>query len=89
MGADGEERLLLCVADVVGQGPPASLVMSNMQATLRALVGGLRSLPALATHASDLLFNSTAPEKYVTTALADSRPRPAPCDLSAPGISTT
>jgi serine phosphatase RsbU (regulator of sigma subunit) len=74
VGADGEERLLLCVADVSGKGLPASLVMSNMQATLRALVGGLRSLPALATHASDLLYNSTAPEKYVTMALAELSP---------------
>jgi serine phosphatase RsbU (regulator of sigma subunit) len=74
-GADGEERLLLCVADVSGKGLPASLVMSNMQATLRALLGGFRSLPALASHASDLLYNSTSPEKYVTAALAELSPR--------------
>ncbi len=48
--------LLLCVADVSGKGLPAALVMSNMQATLRALLGRLRSLPALAAHASDLLY---------------------------------
>ena len=73
-GADGETRLLLCVADVAGKGLPASLVMSNMQATLRALLGDFRSLPALATHASDLLYNSTSPEKYVTAALAELSP---------------
>lgn len=67
-------RLLLCVADVSGKGLPASLVMSNMQATLRALLGRSVSLPALAAEASDLLFASTAPEKYVTAALVDLEP---------------
>jgi serine phosphatase RsbU (regulator of sigma subunit)/putative methionine-R-sulfoxide reductase with GAF domain len=62
---------LLCVADVSGKGLPASLVMSNMQATLRALLGREPSLPALAARASDLLFASTAPEKYVTAALVE------------------
>jgi serine phosphatase RsbU (regulator of sigma subunit) len=71
---EGEERLLLCVADVAGKGLPASLVMSNMQATLRALLSGFRSLPALASDASDLLYNTTSPEKYVTAALAELSP---------------
>jgi sigma-B regulation protein RsbU (phosphoserine phosphatase) len=71
---DNEQRLLLCVADVAGKGLPASLVMANMQATLRALLGGFRSLPALAVTASDLLYASTSPEKYVTAALAELSP---------------
>ena len=37
-GRGTDERLLLCVADVAGKGLPAALVMSNMQATLRALL---------------------------------------------------
>jgi len=74
LSADGDRRLLLCVADVAGKGLPASLVMSNMQATLRALLGDFRSLPALASHASDLLYNATSPEKYVTAALAELSP---------------
>ena len=75
VGSGGDARVLLCVADVAGKGLPASLVMSNMQATLRALLGRTDSLPALAGLASDLLFASTAPEKYVTAALADLEPR--------------
>ena len=66
----GEDRVLLCVADVSGKGLPAALVMSNMQATLRALLGRAASLPALAEESSALLFATTAPEKYVTAALA-------------------
>ena len=65
-----DDRVLLCVADVSGKGLPAALVMSNMQATLRALLGRAASLPALAEESSALLFASTAPEKYVTAALA-------------------
>jgi serine phosphatase RsbU (regulator of sigma subunit) len=72
--ADGGARLLLCVADVSGKGLPASLVMSNMQATLRALLGRTPSLPALADHASALLFAATTPEKYVTAAFVEIEP---------------
>jgi serine phosphatase RsbU (regulator of sigma subunit) len=68
---DGRARLLLCVADVSGKGLPASLVMSNMQATLRALLGRTASLPALADQASALLYAATTPEKYVTAAFVD------------------
>jgi sigma-B regulation protein RsbU (phosphoserine phosphatase) len=70
----GATELLLCVADVSGKGLPAALVMSNMQATLRALLGRTPSLRRLASHASDLLFASTAPEKYVTAAFVQLAP---------------
>ena len=66
--------MLLCVADVSGKGLPAALLMSNMQATLRALLGRIASLPPLAGHASELLFAATSPEKYVTAALAELDP---------------
>ena len=68
------EHVLLCVADVAGKGLPAALVMSNMQATLRALVGRTTSLPLLADSASLLLYASTSPEKYVTAAFAELTP---------------
>jgi serine phosphatase RsbU (regulator of sigma subunit) len=64
-------RMLFCVADVSGKGLPASLLMSSMQATLRALLGRLSSLPALAMHANDLLHATTPPNKYVTAALLE------------------
>lgn len=73
-GAAGDPRLLLCVADVAGKGLPASLVMSNMQATLRALLGRTPSVPDLAALASELLYAATSPEKYVTAALAELSP---------------
>lgn len=39
--------MLFCVADVSGKGLPASLLMSHMQATLRALLGRTPSLTIL------------------------------------------
>jgi len=69
--SQSEPQVLLCVADVAGKGLPAALVMSNMQATLRALLGRIRPLPMLAGHASELLYATTAPEKYVTAAFAE------------------
>ena len=73
-GDRGTDRWLLCVADVAGKGLPAALVMSNTQATLRALLGRIDSLQTLAGEASALLFGSTPPEKYVTAALVDLHP---------------
>lgn len=69
-----ETPVLLCVADVAGKGLPAALVMANMQATLRALLGVAADLPALSQRASELLYASTSPEKYVTAALAELHP---------------
>jgi serine phosphatase RsbU (regulator of sigma subunit) len=70
-GPDGSRRLLLCVADVSGKGMPAALLMSHTQATLRALLGRTASLPELAAQAGDLLFASTAANKYVTAAFLE------------------
>jgi phosphoserine phosphatase RsbU/P len=62
---------LICVADVSGKGLPASLLMSNMQATLRALLGRIPSLTELATHTNSLLYATTPSNKYVTAILLE------------------
>ncbi|HWI16228.1 MAG TPA: GAF domain-containing SpoIIE family protein phosphatase [Vicinamibacterales bacterium] len=69
--ATGPERVLLCVADVSGKGIPAALLMSHMQATLRALLGRADTLPELASQAHALLHTSTSANKYVTAALLE------------------
>ena len=71
VGPDGGRRLLLCVADVSGKGMPAALLMSHTQATLRALLGRTALLPELAAQAGDLLYASTAANKYVTAAFLE------------------
>jgi sigma-B regulation protein RsbU (phosphoserine phosphatase) len=65
---------LLCVADVSGKGLPAALLMSNMQATLRALAGRTASLSELATQTNELLFAASPPEKFVTAILVEINP---------------
>ena len=65
----GEKSYLLCVADVSGKGLPASLLMSNMQATLRALLGRVPSLAELAMRTNELLHATTPSNKFVTAIL--------------------
>ena len=65
----GEQSYLLCVADVSGKGLPASLLMSSMQATLRALLGRVPTLTELAMHINELLYATTPSNKYVTAIL--------------------
>jgi sigma-B regulation protein RsbU (phosphoserine phosphatase) len=61
---------LFCVADVSGKGLPASLLMSTIQATLRALHGSTLSLGELATRTGELLYATTPENKYATAILA-------------------
>ena len=65
----GEKSYLLCVADVSGKGLPASLLMSNMQATLRALLGRVPTLAELASLTNKLLYATTPSNKFVTAIL--------------------
>ncbi len=61
-----ENRLAICVGDVSGKGLPASLLMANLQATLRGQTL-LRSSPSeTLRRANQLLHASTSPEKYAT-----------------------
>lgn len=65
---------LLCVADVSGKGLPASLLMSNMQATLRALLGRTPTLVELAARTNELLHATTPSNKFVTAILLQLNP---------------
>lgn len=65
---------LFCVADVAGKGLPASLLMSNMQATLRALAGTTSSLAELAARVSELLYVASPSNKFVTAILFEINP---------------
>lgn len=65
----GERSYLLCVADVSGKGMPASLLMSNVQATMRALLGRVPTLAELAMRTNELLHATTPSNKFVTAIL--------------------
>lgn len=57
---------LLCIADVSGKGMAAALLMSNLQAALRALVGTGHSLVSLVTRLNHLLHRASPGNKFVT-----------------------
>ena len=70
---------LLCVCDISGKGVSASLLMANIQATLRALVSRDLPLPELAAQTNDLLWASTPPNKYATAFFVRYEPASGAC----------
>lgn len=66
---------VFCVADVAGKGLPAALLMSSMQATLRALAAGrAESLASLAGSINDLLYAASPADKFVTAIILEINP---------------
>lgn len=72
-------RHLLCVADISGKGLPAALLMSNIQATLRAITRTPVPLAELATMTNALLFASTPSNRFATAFLLDYDPQTGAC----------
>jgi len=66
VGRNDREQWLLCVADVSGKGVAASLLMSNIQATLRALLADCSDPADLVQRTSRLVFATTPANKYAT-----------------------
>jgi serine phosphatase RsbU (regulator of sigma subunit) len=59
-------RLGLCLGDVSGKGLPASLLMANLQATLRGQAQVNRRPEDCVTWSNRLLYQCTDPEKFAT-----------------------
>jgi sigma-B regulation protein RsbU (phosphoserine phosphatase) len=62
----GPQTLLVVIADVEGKGVSSALVMSNLQATLRALVLHLHSLNEIAEALNRMIWNDTRAQKYMS-----------------------
>jgi sigma-B regulation protein RsbU (phosphoserine phosphatase) len=62
----GPQTLLLVIADVEGKGVSSALVMSNLQATLRALVMHLHSLEVLALSLNDMFCQEARKQKFLS-----------------------
>lgn len=62
----GPQTLLVVIADVEGKGVSSALVMSNLQATLRALVMHLHSLEVLALSLNDMICQDTKSGKFLS-----------------------
>jgi sigma-B regulation protein RsbU (phosphoserine phosphatase) len=62
----GEGRLAVAIADVSGKGVPASLLMANVQASLRAFCDGRRSICEAIRFVNESVTRSTASSKFIT-----------------------
>jgi len=62
----GENRLALCIADVVGKGVSAALLMANVQATVRAFARDSESSAWVCSRVNSVLCGNIAAEKFVT-----------------------
>lgn len=65
-----ENEYGFCIADVSGKGMAAALIMSNFQASLRALFTSEMLLDSLATRLNSIVMTNTNGEKYITVFLA-------------------
>jgi len=70
---------LLCVVDISGKGMFAALLMSNIQATLRALLSRGQSLAEVAQQANKLLHATTPANRYATAFLTQYDPVTGEC----------
>lgn len=61
-----DEHAALCVADVVGKGLPAALLMSNFQAALKSLASDHLSPADVSTRLNDLLYANIPLHKFIT-----------------------
>ena len=61
-----QDRLILCLGDVSGKGMPASLLMANVQATIRGQNLVSSSAAECMSRSNRLMFESTDSAKFVT-----------------------
>ena len=59
-------RVALAIADVSGKGAGASLLMSNVQASLRALINIESDLGLLVRRINEILYENTTADKFIT-----------------------
>ena len=56
----------LAIADVSGKGIPASLLMSNLQASLQAIIEAKSNLSDVAFKINNLIYKNTGHERFIT-----------------------
>ena len=61
-----DEHVALCVADVVGKGLPAALLMSNFQAALQSLALQYSAPAEVSTRLNRVLYSNTPMHKFIT-----------------------
>ncbi len=61
-----DNELMITIADVSGKGLPASLIMANVQAALRALAPLRLSLIELINRINHIIYENTTADKFIT-----------------------
>jgi serine phosphatase RsbU (regulator of sigma subunit)/DNA-binding winged helix-turn-helix (wHTH) protein len=61
-----EHRVALCIGDVVGKGMPAALLMSNLQAAVKAFAYGRTAPMDLCEQVNRLISNNIGRGKFIT-----------------------
>ncbi|MGO4881227.1 MAG: PP2C family protein-serine/threonine phosphatase [Bryobacteraceae bacterium] len=61
-----ENHLALCVADVIGKGVPAALLMSNVQAAVHALAGEMLPTGELCGRINRIVASNVGSGKFIT-----------------------
>ncbi len=62
----GQDHLALCIADVVGKGMPAALLMSNLQAAIKAVASELARPDDVCARLNRVVCDNTAADKFIT-----------------------
>ena len=62
----GQSKYVIAIGDVSGKGTPASLLMANLQATIRALVPLGLPLAELTKRVNDLICDNTGIGRFIT-----------------------
>jgi len=70
----GGDRIAVAIADVSGKGVPASLLMSNCEATLRAFCDGARPIPEAIRSVNRRMSLTSSGGKFVTLFYAEIDP---------------
>ncbi len=61
-----EHRSALCIADVVGKGMGAALLMSNLQAAVRMISGEAAEPASVCERLNRVVFSNNVPGKFIT-----------------------
>ena len=62
----GKDKLAICIADVVGKGVSAALLMANVQASVRAFAAETASPAYVCSRINSVLCANIAAGKFVT-----------------------
>lgn len=65
-----DNQYAFCIADVSGKGVPAALLMSNLQASLHALLTTGLSIDEITYRINNIIYRNTSIDKFITFFLA-------------------